>query len=830
MQPFRTLKDPGQYRESLSMDSLYRAHGERDFGNPAWDGALARFLVVRLSPFRDVERSTPHLFLYREIRQAMPDAYVDFAFLPTARDRAWLGANGVPPLHGIASARGGADFDVILVSNSYALELVNLAGLLGESGVPATRNGREGPRREAGGHPLVVLGGSNAFASAAIHRWEPDGTASDSLVDAVFFGEAEGAIGDLARGLAAAARAPDRAAALDSLAAATPGLWHTRTLAPVSRARALPTGFPRVPPPILAGEEAATARLELTRGCPGFCTFCFEGWERKPYRERPPADVLDEARFLRDHTGAVDLELTSYDFCARSDLVLVLRELGRLFGSVSAMSQRVDALAASPALARAEAASGKRSFTLGVEGVSERMRAYYGKGLVEGQILAAVSAVMATGPRELKLFYIVSGLETGGDLDEFSGFLDRLKERIEAAGHPPRVVFSVGLLVRMPFTPLAYERLLLDPGDYAAVMARIESALAGRGFEYRSPGRFDEYALSQVLVMAPPGCFDLLLAMAERGFSYERSLLRGAWEFARARLERDGALGPHFTGEKPEDHPFRYGFVETAADRRAVYARWLEARAGRERPTCLGGRCAACGACDDEERDFLLHHAREPVREADIDAIMAEARRRPVELVVPAVLPREAAGAPPAYWSALFARKLREEVPGMADQLLGVDDVLLGSEDGRRRLPGGHGPTWVCLRCRGAAAADILAAGGYEVLYAAPGPSSMSAVASFPGTDPAAAAVLFGMFLDAVLVPHTLAKAGGAYSFRVSDRGRKRRNVLSAELSSDGAGGARAVLELGPKYDLGPLADQAGRRRAFLDLEVTAILATREDR
>ena len=44
-------------------------------------------LLVRLSPFVDVARSSPHLFLYGECRRVLPDAQIDFAWLPTAAQR-----------------------------------------------------------------------------------------------------------------------------------------------------------------------------------------------------------------------------------------------------------------------------------------------------------------------------------------------------------------------------------------------------------------------------------------------------------------------------------------------------------------------------------------------------------------------------------------------------------------------------------------------------------------------------------------------------------------------------------------------------------------------
>ena len=57
----------------------------QDMGNPPWEAAQARILIVRLSPLRDIEGSTSHLVLFSECRRALPQAYIDFAFFPDAK-------------------------------------------------------------------------------------------------------------------------------------------------------------------------------------------------------------------------------------------------------------------------------------------------------------------------------------------------------------------------------------------------------------------------------------------------------------------------------------------------------------------------------------------------------------------------------------------------------------------------------------------------------------------------------------------------------------------------------------------------------------------------
>ena len=162
--------------------------GNPTFDNPDFADAAYRVLIVRLSPFRDVDKSIPHLFLFQEVRQALPDAFIDLAFFPTAAQRERFERDDVPFLLGTQSLRSADEFDLILISNAYTLELINLPYLLIHSRIPLFSSQR-GPE-----WPIIILGGSNALATQAIIR--EDG---DSLVDGIFFGEGEGLVSRLVR-------------------------------------------------------------------------------------------------------------------------------------------------------------------------------------------------------------------------------------------------------------------------------------------------------------------------------------------------------------------------------------------------------------------------------------------------------------------------------------------------------------------------------------------------------------------------------------------------------------------------------------------------------
>ena len=145
------------------------------FGNPPFAEAPFRVLIARLSPFADVNRSLPHLFLFQETRRALPDAFVDMAFFPSRAERAWFERDCIPPLIGVQSRHSMEDFHLVLCSAFYVLELINVPYLFLRAGWPLFSSERDSE------YPIVILGGSNAMASQALFRVTE--TSTDALVD-----------------------------------------------------------------------------------------------------------------------------------------------------------------------------------------------------------------------------------------------------------------------------------------------------------------------------------------------------------------------------------------------------------------------------------------------------------------------------------------------------------------------------------------------------------------------------------------------------------------------------------------------------------------------
>ena len=684
--------------------ALFRPCHNATFGNPAFEAAGVRVLILRLSPWRDVASSSPHLFLAQGVRSALPDAFIDFAFLPPAEDRRTLHAAGLPLALGIQSRRGLGAFDLVLVSNSFTLEAINLPLLLLDAGFSAWADERPADA------PPILLGGSNAFAAHCLVR--PDGV---GVADAFFFGEAEDALTPFLQAWHGAA-ALDKHARLLHAAAAVDGFWvagawperpvrqavareicgNVQALGP-GRAGATVSCYP-----LLDGESADTARLQAAYGCPAFCSFCFEGFERKPYREVPAGTLLVQARQLKAASGARCVELDAFTLNSHAEPARLVAGLSRLFERVSFKSQRVDILAAQPALVALELAAGKRSFTLGIEGVSERMRAFLNKSITDDEIERVLQDLLAHAVREIKLFYLITGHETAADLASFGAFTRQLGLRIGGARLPTRLVFSFGYLVRMPNTPLRHDRLFLEREPMERIVRELERMCTRSNFEFRLASSWSDYFVTQALAAGDYRLAPIVVALAREGCLYDGE---SSVDYARRlqdAMTTAGLWDEAFLAEKPAAHRFPFDFVATAVSPKFLWKQYQAAVANRDAGYCLGDACLACGACRDKaERKALTGRARTPEipaeAAAEVDALTRDKQR--LQPLFCRVRLGNAFAQTSAVWtSARLLQLLLAILPEEVDNLLSAEEALFTAPGNRDRFPVPAGETVVALK------------------------------------------------------------------------------------------------------------------------------------
>jgi len=672
---------------------------DQTWNNPGFDETSFRVLIVRLSPYRDVDRSTPHLFLFQAVRRVLPDAFIDMAFFPPYHDRKRFREAGVPFVTGVQSHSSMDDFDVVLVSNAYTLELINLYTLLLESGVPL----RAGQRGDS--FPPLILGGSNAMASQAIIMEN-----ADSLVDAIFFGEGEAEVERLVECLYEYRHHP-KTTRLAQAARRVCGLWTTgswpagqirkATVATAGSAHML-TDYP-----VLNGQQAGVAQLQVDVGCPAFCSFCFESYDRKPYREVPHATLLEHTRRLKQTQGCDTLELYSFNFNSHSQILDLLFDLNRVFNRVSAKSQRVDLLDSTVGLLEAEVIADKRSFTIGIEGISERMRRWLHKSLSAGVINRVVRRLLRQKIRQIKLFYILTGFETEDDLSEFRNFTHSLKSLQRKTNPGIRITFSFGMLVRMPFTPLRYSPLMLERDKWRKIIGPVKSACETNGFEFRLAVDWDEYCTAQVMAIGGYWLARPLENLARQGHCYDVRLTAGYWSELSQWMVSHGQWNASFLGEKPADYPFALGFVQSNVTPDFLYRQYREGQRWVDSGYCLGsaespGTCLGCGACPSQEhRTAIIQHTPRGAGDEDYLSRLRElmtVKHRIAPVYVRLRIPCTAQGASPEWLNALVLRSILGTYPALTDNILAATESLFTSGRNRRRYPSMTGETVFSLR------------------------------------------------------------------------------------------------------------------------------------
>lgn len=855
---------PGGIDIALALDEgpVVMESVSRDMGNPPWEEARCRILIARLSPWKDVGPSISHLVLFDETRRELPDAYIDFAFFPSKHDRETLSDASVPWFFGRESGRSPAAFDLVMVSNAFALELLNLPYLFSSSGMPVSA--RE--RLDLDGLPVVIAGGSNASAMGAVADFGGGsaGIASDSIPDGIFFGEGEGKIGKLARILACpdnpggkaprsasdatdggdSRHAASRRAAL-LRAASVPGFWPC-FLAPGPR-KTLADGRPAnlTSPIVLNGPQASTVKLTASSGCPAFCSFCLEGWDRRPYAEGATERLLEEARRLRRESGAERVEVFSYSFNAHSGIFGLILGLSRIFMHVGLMSQRLDLLGGTRGLMEAELASGKKSFTFGIEGISGRMRSFFRKGFVSRDLMEYLSPVFVGETRELKLSFIISGFETPEDCEEFGLLMKEIagKKRVAAPGL--RIVASAGYLVRLPFTPLQYAAWSLDVGKLDAVREMMDSACRRSGIEFRLASPTEDYLCDQILSLGGSPLFTWLRDIPSLGSVFDGTVTEGTWNSIRGHLQEKGIRPDSLAEEKPADYRPPFAFLEPEAHHETLYNHYMEASSFRDRPPCLGGRCSGCGACDDGRQVRLMTehrflHPSQP-RYGDMMRAISKAKRSFATVRLAADFPASLALACDEYRASRLLRDISRIAPGAERHVFFARELLFAEGTPYSGLCGKTGRWgWSLFGLSGPDAGELsrivsvlesraVSPGDEGIQYrAVPDRESparrVCLETRIPGLESAAARAIFEEFLARAGLSHTTlcAETGYIFKFRESSEGKK---FLFAASLRDSAEGLVVSMEAGQKAAIESLASGLSAAAGFrASIRVTDVL------
>lgn len=581
----------------LDVERPWRYEG-REAGSVTKDWDAARLRVALCFPdVYEIGMSHLGLPILYELLNDLPDVLAERSYAPWGDMEALMRREGFP-LVARESGRPLRDFDLVGVTLQYELSITNALTMLDLGGIPllAADRGEDAP--------LVLGGGPVAL--------NPEPYAE--FFDAVFLGEAEEGIVEIARALAdAKSRGASRRERLDALAGVS-GIYVPSRLTPryeqgrfagfaggtpVKRRILADLGEALPKRPLLPFGEAVHDRLsvEIARGCTRGCRFCQAGFVCRPVREREPAALLSSVADGLACTGHEEvglLSLSTGDYSQVGPLLLRLmaaHSQDRV--SVSLPSLRIDNL--DDRLIEEAARVRKSGFTMAPEAGSERLRRAVNKDFSDDAIVGAVERVFAGGWKSVKLYFMLGlPFETEEDLDA----LERLARRIAGAapGGRGRITVSISNFVPKPHTPFQWSRQL-DVAGIEAIQARFKRTIPGKKVALK----LHDAEMSRLEGILARGDRRLGRAIL---LAWRKGCRMDGWsgEFKpalwREALAEAGLSGEEFLREIPLDAPLPWDLVDSGVDPSYLRREFERARDCVATGDCRGGECQGCGLCD----------------------------------------------------------------------------------------------------------------------------------------------------------------------------------------------------------------------------------------
>lgn len=343
-----------------------------------------------------------------------------------------------------------SDFGCVAFSVSFEQDYVNLLALLDRARIPLRRGER------GSWDPLVVMGGSCASINPLPMA---------EFVDVFTLGAAENTLPAL---LAALEEEADREAVLERLAAQdgffVPAIHRHEdegdeipklkkleiTEEQMKRPGFLPTTAIVTP----KTEFSEKFLVEMSRGCPEKCRYCWATFGMGRFRWHPADYILgsfDRARAVTDQLGFVATAVGDHPEIER-----ILREATGMGFRTSVSSIRIPAV--TEGVLAALHASGDRSITLAPETGTDELRIKMGKPIPNAFLLEKVRLIFRHRFTQLKLYFIIGQPEE--TMEDVEGILELaararavMLEETAKTGVAGHIHLGTNVFVPKPFTP-----------------------------------------------------------------------------------------------------------------------------------------------------------------------------------------------------------------------------------------------------------------------------------------------------------------------------------------------------------------------------------------
>ena len=483
----------------------------------------------------------------------LPDVVCERVFLPDddeLEDYARTGA----PLLSLETQQPVRDFDVLAFSITFEPDEVNLVRILDLAGIPPLAAERSDD------DPLVLAGGPITFLN-------PEPMAP--FLDVIAIGEAEALLPPLTDALRASTATREVLTRLEQ----EEGFYVPSRHRPKTLVRAKMGKRADFPPPATyvlthSTEMSNKFLVEVSRGCPTLCRFCWAGYNYLPKRSFQIEKILEVAREARQHTDQIGLVSTAVG--AHKEIVPLCEALKDMGYRVSVSSLRFEDLRGE--LLDPLSGSGEKTLAVAPEVGTDRLRFAIHKRIPNTEILEKTDLIFSRGIENLKL-YLMVGLptETEEDIEGIVDLVSRIREQLIAhgrvRGRVGRLIPSINPFIPKPGTPFQWHAME-KPNVLAKKMKYLKRAFARMPnvhANFKSPR---QEKLQALLSLGDQRMAPVLLRLA-RG---ERNLGRALKE---AGIDVDAIIHR----ERSLDEPLPWGHIDNGMKPELLESQYEKAQA-----------------------------------------------------------------------------------------------------------------------------------------------------------------------------------------------------------------------------------------------------------